>query len=106
MIVLAHVWDFISGNATGPRVAAGTRRELCNLRAAVDSCTTVLDASNWGGAVGISHSLTQAGMDFVMASKVRSVEVNQRPMLVVSLFNVIGGCFRIYDTLNIESGGL
>ena len=117
MIVLEHVWDFISGKASGPRVVAGVRRELwslilltpflhCNLHATIDSCATASDASTLGGAVGISHSLTQAGMDFVLASKTRSFEVDQHPILVISLFNGIGGCFRVYDVLNIQPKGM
>ena len=117
MIVLEHVWDFISGKASGPRVVAGVRRELwtlvlispflhCNLGATIDTCTTASDASTKGGAVGISHCLSQAGMDFVMASKIRSVEINPHPILVISLFNGIAGCFRVYDILNIQPIGL
>lgn len=45
-------------------------------------------------------------MDFVMASKVRSVEISQHPILVISLFNGIGGCFRIYDIFNIQPIGM
>ena len=33
MIVLEHVWDFISGKATGPRVIAGVQARALDLSA-------------------------------------------------------------------------
>ena len=60
------------------------------------SCT---DASETGCAVASSNQLTPEGMDFLQATKKNELGVvmSPHPILIVSLFNGIGGCFRSYD---------
>ena len=70
------------------------------------AATTASDASTRGGAVGVASELSVEGRDFVLSSIARSGDVGLVPILVVSLFNGIGGCFRIYDVLDIRPLGL
>lgn len=117
MVVLTQVWQFTSMTRPTPAVILGTRQELWKLillapllhtflGAKVDDCTTASDASLKGGAVGIGPELSTEGKDFVLSSQVRSGDIGTVPILVVSLFNGIGGCFRVYDVLDIRPLGM
>ena len=117
MVVLTQVWQFISSTTPSPANILGTRQELWKLilltpllhtflGAKVDDCTTASDASLKGGAVGIGPELSPEGKDFVLSSQIRSGDVGTVPILVVSLFNGIGGCFRVYDVLDIRPMGM
>ena len=117
MVLLNQVWKFISQAHPSPAVILGTRQELWKLTlitpllhtflgASVDDCATASDASLRGGAVGIGPELTLEGKDFVLSSQVRSGDVGVVPILVISLFNGIGGCFRVYDILDIRPLGM
>lgn len=117
MVMLTQVWKFISQTRPTPSVVLGTRQELWKLilispllhtflGATVDNCTTASDASLRGGAVGIGPELSLEGKDFVLSSQARSGDVGTVPILVISLFNGIGGCFRVYDILDIRPLGL
>ena len=108
---LRQTWIFISGNQRiTPSLRKAVRAELldlvaaapllhCNLAAKVSTQLGVSDASNTGGAVGFAEGLTEEGMDFLAA--VRKVEAHggviHAPILILSLFNGIGGAFRAYD---------
>lgn len=117
MGVLQEVWNFVSAAHPTPSMVLKTRRELWNLillapcvhtfmGARIDSSTTASDASMRGGAVGVATELGVEGRDFVLSSIARSSDVGTTPILVLSLFNGIGGCFRIYDILDIRPLGL
>ena len=117
MGILTHVWKFISTTHPSPAVILATRQELWKLTlltplmhtflgATVDDCTTASDASLKGGAVGIGTELSLEGKDFVLSSQIRSGDVGTIPILVISLFNGIGGCFRVYDVLDIRPLGM
>ena len=117
MVVLSQVWQFISTARPKPALIFGTRQELWKLillaslmhtflGASIDDCTTASDASLKGGAVGIGPELSLEGKDFVLSSQVRSGDVGTVPILVISLFNGIGGCFRVYDVLDVRPMGL
>ena len=117
MGLLTQVWKFISTPHPTPAVVLGTRQELWKLTlvtplmhtflgASIDDCTTASDASMKGGAVGIGPELSLEGKDFVLSSQVRSGNIGTVPILVISLFNGIGGCFRVYDVLDIRPLGM
>ena len=109
MAFLEAVWQFITQGGFDQQLAIQARRELwyCvlaiptligHLGAKITDVITASDASNRGGAVGIARSLTSAGEDFVRLtmSQLKPRKIN---VLVISLFNGIGGAFRCYDVL-------
>lgn len=112
MCFLDKTWKYIAGQYHGERVEAFVRSELLdcvcgvllmhtNLRAPLTQVTTASDASMIGGAVGRSDELTEAGKEFAaadMSGRASGVEI---PVLVVSLFNGIGCCFRCYDLCGV-----
>ena len=61
------------------------------------------DASERGGSVEVSDSLTGVGYDFIQACEKLDRNRGQTvaPILLVSLFNGIGGCFRCYDIAGV-----
>lgn len=111
MSLLEDVWKFISTTKFDQTLVMRTRVELINcvfaapllhtfLGAEVTSVITASDASSFGGAVGISRQLTVSGSDFV--KHIRSNLGGQRiNVIVISLFNGIGGAFRCYDVLGL-----
>ena len=78
------------------------------LGSSVSDVTSCSDASGKGGAVGSSDELTKEGRDFVSSQKMLEndglVELPQ--LMVLSLFNGIGGAFRCYDVLGVQPGVL
>ena len=66
---------------------------------------TASDASSKGGAVGESSELTKEGMDVCRALS-SPEELTPVKVLVLSLFNGIGGAFRIYDLLGVQATAL
>ena len=108
---LESVWQYVSHDGFDQRLAFQSKRELWNcilsvpslisfLGARVPDVITASDASNRGGAVGLAKELSVAGKDFVgmtiTGDKPKSINV-----LVISLFNGIGGSFRCYDILGL-----
>ncbi len=111
MAFLESVWQFITQSGIDQQLAAQAKRELWHcvlsiptlighLGAKITDVIAASDASNRGGAVGIARTLTSAGEDFVrmMVSQLRPIKIN---VLVISLFNGIGGAFRCYDVLGL-----
>jgi len=115
MSVLDATWKFIGGSE---KVTLKLRNEVrkeflmlvflgpllyCDLGARIAQCTMASDASEQGGAVGVAKTLTVAGRDFVAASRVqdRSGPSEKTPILLISLFNGIGGAFRAYDIAGV-----
>lgn len=117
MSMLQDVWTMISGKMKQKKTSViSCRREifllimLCplfhsNLGASVSKVVTASDASNTGGACAISKNLTDSGWDFFRAMSVQEKSSGAHPILLVSLFNGIGGCFRCYDIAGIEVQG-
>ena len=71
------------------------------LGARVDEAITCSDASLRGGAVAISRALTSAGKAFVASQRPQN-SPQPIPVVVVSLFNGIGGAARCYDICGVE----
>ena len=108
---LEAVWEFISANTFKQTLIHRVRVELLNcvfaapllhtfLGATVTKVITASDASSTGGAVGISYQLKPPGTDFVkhVSSNLGGQRIN---VLVISLFNGIGGAFRCCDVLGL-----
>ena len=113
MVGLHWVWQWISGKSLSAKGKLQVRRELLtllmgscllhtHLGAKVSETTTASDASSTGGAVGQARNLTPQGADFVYSASGRRGKLRQAPVLVVSLFNGIGGALRCYDILGLE----
>ncbi len=115
MVALHDVWQVIAGRHKKNKDIY-TRAELMSLVQGVCLFHTFLgaeqsvratasDASGKGGAIGSSEKLTQEGADVcrALSSREELISIN---LLVVSLFNGIGGAFRIYDILGVRSAGL
>ena len=119
MSLLQAVWKYVGGKEKATeKLLRQVRGELfslvccaplfqCNLRAAVAPLVVASDASNSGGAVGVSETLTQEGKDFVSTTEriERGIPCQPAPILLVSLFNGIGGCFRAYDIAGLLPKG-
>ena len=112
MTCLDVTWSYVAGKVGGPAAEARVRAELfgccCiallmhgNLKAGPSQVTTASDASSTGGAVGKSDGLTLAGSQFAGADRANLSGGRTLPILVVSLFNGIGCCFRCYDLLGV-----
>ena len=115
MAVMQDIWKFIGGKAKiTHRLKQSVRRELfmlvclsplwhCFLGASVAEKIVATDASETGGAVGTAETLTAEGVDFLQGAK--KVEMGDgsipSPILLISLFNGIGGCFRAYDSVGV-----
>ena len=116
MCQLERIWLMISQKVHGPQLPFQVRRELMGLcwmapllqtflGSRISSVMTASDASERGGAVGISRKLTEAGSDFVRASAIGLQPREKIAVLVISLFNGIGGAFRVYDILGLQPIG-
>lgn len=71
------------------------------LGAKIDDVTTCSDASQRGGAVAVSRHLTAEGKSFLVSQE-RVNTPMEVPVLVVSLFNGIGGAARCYDIAGVK----
>ena len=117
MSILNDVWAMISGKMKQKKVTVlDCRRELflvmvlsplfhSNLGADISKYITASDASNTGGACAIGKQLTESGWDFFRAMSVQEQSSGPHPILLVSLFNGIGGCFRCYDLAGVSVQG-
>ena len=72
----------------------------CNLRKRLHSEVVATDASERGGAVCVSKGLSWSGKSYCSLLRKRGGPVESN-LLVISLFNGIGGAFRAYDLLGV-----
>eukprot|EP00435_Cladocopium_sp_Y103_P037213 s325_g9.t2 len=115
MATLEHVWKFIGGtDRITFKLKQHVKRELlqlvllvpllhCNLGAGVEPNIIATDASEQGCAVVSSNQLSSEGVDYLQAARrVESPGASEiAPILVISLFNGIGGTYRCYDAIGI-----
>lgn len=76
-----------------------------DLSSEYDSEVTVSDASNTGGAAAISTGPAWSGRSLVQSLGDPTSRAIDCPILLISCFNGIGGCFRIYDVLGLQVAG-
>ena len=76
-----------------------------DLSSSYDGQVTCSDASGSGGAAAVAYDLTWSGRSLVGRLSDGRLEPLKIPVLLVSLFNGIGGCFRLYDVLGLEPQG-
>jgi site-specific DNA-cytosine methylase len=119
MSYLQRTWEFVSGAVRNTSsVRSQVKAEFvslmsiapllhCNLGAEVSESLICTDASEKGGSVEAACELTAAGQDFLGAVELNESSRTVAPasILVVSLFNGIGGAFRSYDILGVEPVG-
>ena len=119
MCTLQTVWKWIGKRRIGAKGVLESRRELLmlcmgccffhtHLGASVSGLVTASDASGRGGAVGAASELSPEGSDFCRSLQSQTLESPyvKSPILVLSMFNGIGGAFRCYDVLGIEPAAL
>lgn len=117
MACLSRAWDCLKN--TQPTAAERHRlvRELymlvclsnllqTDLSMEYDNEVTCSDASEGGGAVARAVDLTWSGRSYVDRGLRADLGPVQCPILLISCFNGIGGCFRIYDILGVKAMGL
>lgn len=112
MSMLEVIWQFIAKRAKGRNVEMEVRKELLaccfgacllhtHLGAKISQVTTASDASSTGGAVGVARQLEEAGQGFVQSELCEENLPKEVSVLVLSLFNGVGGAFRCYDVAGV-----
>ena len=110
------VWEATSTRRTSPKVMRALRLELVyacfgigllhtSMTAKVGEDSTCSDASLWGGAIAISRHLSSEGKAF-LSSQTPEVRPKRIPVVVISLFNGVGGAPRCYDLAGVEVAGM
>ena len=117
MAGLHIVWKWISGRSLSVRSRVKAREELLvtmmgaclfctNLAAQVSDVASASDASSTGGAVGLARELSDEGKDLLNVSVPRQLGDVQKEVradfIALSLFNGIGGAFRVYDMVGVS----
>ena len=74
------------------------------MEARVDVETTCSDASMSGGAIAVGEKLTEKGKQFLHAQEPENQPL-EIPVVLVSLFNGIGGASRSYDIAGVKVKG-
>ena len=117
MSIFNEIWAFVSSTKRcSPGTLMKVRQELLQaiflspimhsyLGAKVTDTITASDASGTGGAIGIGTELTPQGKDFTAAFRQQENRAGTIPVLVLSLFNGIGGAFRAYDVVGVAPVG-
>ena len=117
MAALSRTWEYIAHPNRRTKLLPAVRRELFNcllllplmrqdLRAEIAEEVTCSDASLTGGATAVARQLTPEGANFLAAAKDAESPPEKEKILVISLFNGIGGAFRAYDLLGKACEGL
>ena len=76
-----------------------------DLRMQFSEAVTVSDASQSGGAVAVAQDLTRAGQSLCQRASRPFMEPEETNLLVISVFNGIGGAFRGYDLAGVRPAG-
>ena len=116
MGVLSRSWEVLERPWPVPTKVAQMEREvlalMClapllqvDMRCDYDGCVTCSDASESGGAAALSKGLTWSGRSLVTYMANPSLRPLPQPILLISVFNGIGGLFRIYDILGLDVAG-
>ena len=117
MAVLSRSWDYIRPGGRRWMAWDIVRKEVSllialspllqfDLRTTFSPIVTVSDASESGGAVGVSTGLTPSGKELQARVASPTAGPVEASILVISAFNGIGGCFRAYDLAGIRPTAL
>ncbi len=113
MAVLSRSWDYMKPGKLRWVAWKTVQREISllvalapllqfDLRTQFSPWVTVSDASESGGAVGISTGLTPSGQELRARVSSTIADPVESGILVISAFNGMGGCFRAYDLAGIR----
>ena len=116
MSVLSRAWEAIKGNwpTSGQgKVLEGELQQLvalapllqADLRTPYEGLVTVSDASEKGGAAACSKGLTWSGKSFTNSLVDPRLQPVRANILLISVFNGVGGSFRLYDVLGLVPAG-
>eukprot|EP00435_Cladocopium_sp_Y103_P024855 s3415_g6.t1 len=116
MGILSRSWETIECSWPKPSMIQRVHREVltllclapllqCDMRAPYDSKVTCSDASESGGAAAISNNLTWSGQSLLSSLNNHLARPIEVPVLLISIFNGLGACFRIYDLLGLLVAG-
>ena len=117
MCVLSRSWDYMKPNGANwanwnilcaeiSQLILLTPLLQFDLRSQMSSLVTCSDASESGGAVASSSCLTKSGLDLCNRLSCSELDPLEGSILVISVFNGIGGCFRAYDLIGLRPAGL
>jgi len=109
---LSRSWETVEASWPSPRQVGQVHKEvlalMClapllqtDLRAGYDSVVTCSDASEHGGAAARSAGLTWSGKSLVGFLADQRLQPVRQGILLISVFNGMGGMFRIYDVLGV-----
>eukprot|EP00438_Fugacium_kawagutii_P017079 Skav213874 [mRNA] locus=scaffold2374:77699:81990:+ [translate_table: standard] len=116
MAVLSRSWEAVEAlPPTKPQIARLNTEVMalvclipilqCDLTATYDGEVTCSDASERGGACAIATALTKSGEQYSNLLASPPLQPLELPIVVVSVFNGIGGAFRLYDVLGVKVMG-
>ena len=77
-----------------------------DLKMKFSDVVTVSDASHYGGAVAVAQGLSRAGHSLCQRASNANMEPEPADLLVISVFNGIGGAFRGYDLAGVRPMGM
>ena len=116
MAILSNCWNYLKRSQDRRRWWPVVQTELAqlvclvpllqfDLRTQFSPLVTCSDASEGGGAIASSSSLSDAGINVGRRLSSSCAEVTCAEVLVISAFNGIGGAFRGYDLSGIKIAG-
>ena len=116
MSVLSRSWDAVESLWASPKATNLMLQELqmllclgpllqTDLRCDYDGSVTCSDASETGGAAAQSVRLSWSGRSLVGSLQSSWMRPIEYPFLIISIFNGVGGAFRLYDVLWVQPLG-
>eukprot|EP00435_Cladocopium_sp_Y103_P060375 s393_g22.t1 len=116
MGMLSRSWQALESHWLGPKQIQIIKAELlgliflspllqADLTSDYDNQVTCSDASEHGGACAVASTLSWSGRSLVGMKNDLRLQPLEFPLLIVSIFNGVGGPFRVYDILGIRPAG-
>ena len=117
MAILNHSWRYMEKKEDKRRWWPVVQEELRSLlmllpllqtdvRCRFSPLVSCSDASEFGGAVAVSQRLTGLGKSLTQRTRLPQTDPLEVEVLVISIFNGIGGAFRGYDLTGVRPVGL
>ena len=116
MGALSRAWETIESPWPNPSQLRRFKEEVlmlmcmspllqADLACSYDPSVTCSDASDTGGAAAVACQLSKSGASLTNFWADQRLQPVARPILLISIFNGIGGAFRIYDVLGVSVMG-